>query len=106
MADKQTDTTAGDGPSADELAAAQATVDAGAKAQAKADEAPYYCPGCGRRWTYVRECEGRAEAPHPPILVVSTGELDGEPDATDKDAHAEWAAKLTAAPNSDVLSPR
>lgn len=107
MADAtKTDDTAGSGPSADEIAAAQATVEAGAKAQAKADEAPYYCPGCGRRWAYLRECEGKAEAGHPPILVVSTDELDGEPDPADKDAHKAWADKLTAAPNTDVLAPQ
>ena len=36
----------------------------------------HYCPGCGRLSKYMRECHGRsAEAPHPPIEMVSTEEL-------------------------------
>ncbi len=43
-------------------------------------EAPYYCPGCGRRWNYPTECRGQSPAtPHPPIEVVSTDELSGDP---------------------------
>ena len=43
-------------------------------------EEPYYCPGCGRRYTYMTECRGKSDAaPHPPIVVVSTGELAGDP---------------------------
>ena len=38
----------------------------------------HYCPGCGRLFNYLRECVGRAEAPHPPIEVVSTDELMGD----------------------------
>lgn len=42
---------------------------------------PYYCPGCGRRWNYPTECTGQsAAAPHAPIEVVSTDELDGDPE--------------------------
>lgn len=36
---------------------------------------PYYCPGCGKLYTYQRECRGRPEAVHPPIDVISTDEL-------------------------------
>lgn len=43
------------------------------------DEPPYYCPGCGKRYNYQRECTGRGEAPHPAIDVVSTDELHGDP---------------------------
>lgn len=52
---------------------------------------PFYCPGCGRRWNYPTECRGASEsAPHAPIEVVSTDELDGDPE------------KLTAAPDTSV----
>lgn len=40
----------------------------------------YYCPGCGRRFSFMTECRGRDEAPHPAILVVNTDELDGDPE--------------------------
>lgn len=43
-------------------------------------EHPWYCPGCGRKYDYRRECVGKAEAPHPPIEVVSTDELNGPPE--------------------------
>ena len=52
----------------------------------------HYCPGCGRLYDYQRECNGKPEAPHPPIEVVSTDELR----AGDPVAH-------TAAPNTDKL---
>lgn len=39
------------------------------------DDAPFYCPGCGRRAKYEKECRGSDTAPHPPIDVVSTDEL-------------------------------
>lgn len=40
------------------------------------EAAPFYCPGCGRRWNFLTECEGmNRSAPHPPIEVVSTDEL-------------------------------
>jgi hypothetical protein len=38
----------------------------------------YYCPGCGRQYSYMRECTGRPEAPHAPIELVSTDELSGD----------------------------
>jgi hypothetical protein len=45
-----------------------------------AQDPEYYCPGCGRRWKFLTECRGQsAAAPHPPILVVDTAELDGDP---------------------------
>ena len=45
------------------------------------DDAPFYCPGCGRRYGYQTECRGQSAAlPHPPIEVVSTDELAGDPD--------------------------
>lgn len=44
-------------------------------------ELDFYCPGCGRRYSYMTECRGQsAETPHPPIEVVSTGELTGDPE--------------------------
>lgn len=42
----------------------------------------HYCPGCGNLSTYIRECRGRGEAPHPPIEMVSTEELlSGDPES-------------------------
>jgi len=41
-------------------------------------EAPFYCPGCGRRYQREGECTGTGEQPHQPIEVVSTDELSGE----------------------------
>lgn len=52
------------------------------------DEAEFYCPGCGKRADYRRECRGTPESPHPPIEVVPTSELGGDPE------------KHTAAPNT------
>lgn len=47
----------------------------------KRDDAPFYCPGCGRRFQSQRECRGMSEtAPHQPIETVSTAELDGDPE--------------------------
>lgn len=53
------------------------------------NDEPFYCPGCGRRYGYQRECTGRGEAPHPAIEVVSTDEL-----------HGDDTSKHTAAPNT------
>lgn len=52
----------------------------------------HYCPGCGKLVDYPQQCVGTPQAPHPPIEVVETGELQGE----DPSAH-------TAAPNTDNL---
>lgn len=41
-------------------------------------EKEFYCPGCGRRYEYRRECTGSAEAPHSPIEVIPTAELQGD----------------------------
>jgi len=60
-------------------------------AKTEKDDAPYYCPGCGKRVQYPQQCTGRPEAPHPPIEVVSTEELSGDPE------------KLTAAPSTENL---
>ena len=38
----------------------------------------FYCPGCGALYNRERECNGRGEAPHPPIEVVPTKELTDE----------------------------
>lgn len=46
--------------------------------QAEIGESEYYCPGCGALYSRPRECTGRGEAPHPPIEVVSTDELQGD----------------------------
>ena len=54
-------------------------------------EHSHYCPGCGLLYNYMRECRGRPEAPHPPIDVVTTDELHGDP------------VGHTAAPNTDRL---
>lgn len=46
----------------------------------RTDEPPFYCPGCGRRWNFLTECQGmNPSTPHPPIEVVSTAELAGDP---------------------------
>lgn len=59
----------------------------------KVKDAPFYCPGCGRRYNYQRECVGMSkEAPHQPIEVVSTDEL----------ADGADPAKHTPAPNTTV----
>lgn len=55
------------------------------------EEKEFYCPGCGRRYSYMRECTGTFEAPHPPIELVPTSELKGNP------------ADLTAAPDTEHL---
>lgn len=57
-------------PKKDDLAPeVQARIDAG-----------YYCPGCGRAYTYQRGCTGSAELPHDSIDVVSSKELTGKPE--------------------------
>jgi hypothetical protein len=60
-------------------------------AEPQAEHKPYYCPGCGLQYNYQRECTGKAEAPHPAIDVISTDELNGDPE------------HHTAAPNTDKL---
>lgn len=55
-------------------------------------EAPFYCPGCGRRWNYPTACQGTGTAPHPAIEVVSTDELKSDD-----------PADHTAAPRSDNI---
>lgn len=53
-------------------------------------EQPYYCPGCGKRSKYPRECTGlAADKPHPPIEMIETDELAGDP------------SNHTAAPSTD-----
>jgi len=54
-------------------------------------DAPFYCPGCGLRYNYQQQCSGKPESPHPPLEVVSTDELSGDPD------------KQTAAPSTENL---
>jgi hypothetical protein len=49
-----------------------------ASTQEKKDDAPFYCPGCGKRVQYQQQCTGKPESPHPPIEVVSTDELKGD----------------------------
>lgn len=44
----------------------------------KPKDAPFYCPGCGKRVQYQQTCTGRPDAPHPPIEVVPTDELSGD----------------------------
>ena len=67
------------------------------------DRHDFYCPGCGKLVDYPQRCEGRAEAPHPPIEVVSTDELKNAPDQSDQDAYREWQSKHSAAPSTDTL---
>jgi hypothetical protein len=55
------------------------------------EDAPFYCPGCGKRVQYQQQCTGTPAAPHQPIEVVSTDELSGDPE------------KFTAAPSSENL---
>lgn len=69
-------------PSDEELAAAR-------KEEISAHE--FYCPGCGKLADYRQQCHGRAEAPHQPIEVVPTAELDGP------------AEDHTAAPSTENL---
>lgn len=38
----------------------------------------FYCPACGALYDRERECTGRGEAPHPPLDVISTKELEGD----------------------------
>jgi hypothetical protein len=41
----------------------------------------FYCPGCGSLYDYPQKCNGATPAtPHPPIEVVSTQELAGDPE--------------------------
>jgi hypothetical protein len=65
------------------------------------DRKEFYCPGCGRQYSYMRECTGHAASPHQPIELVPSAELDGEPDRQDRDAYASWAEGVTAAPPTD-----
>lgn len=59
----------------------ETTTDTDTKSDEKVgQEFPYYCPGCGRRWNYQTECVGTPTAPHAPIEVISTDELDGDPE--------------------------
>jgi hypothetical protein len=60
-------------------------------AQSESKDAPYYCPGCGKRGNYPQKCTGRPDAPHPEIEMVSTDELSGDPE------------KQTAAPDTTNL---
>jgi hypothetical protein len=71
--------------------------------KAEIESSPYYCCVCGKTSPYLRECVGPRGANHPPVVVVSTKELQGEPDPLSKDAHAEWAAQHTPAPTTEEL---
>lgn len=65
-------------------------------AEARQDEIAdfeFYCPGCGALYNYQRPCEGRGEAPHPPIEVVPTDEIKG-----DNNVDPERRAEHTPAP--------
>ena len=43
-------------------------------------EHAFYCPGCGKLSKYVKDCTGKAEAPHPPIEMIPVDELlSGDP---------------------------
>jgi len=76
---------------ADDTSAAAATDTAPEPQADDSQDAPYYCPGCGMRYEYRQQCTGRPESPHPPIEVVETGELSGDPE------------NHTPAPNTDNL---
>lgn len=45
----------------------------------QAQEHPYYCPACGRKYDYRQRCKGTDEQPHKACEVVSTDELNGDP---------------------------
>lgn len=42
-------------------------------------DAGFYCPGCGKPYTYLRDCTGTPTAPHPAIEVVPSAELIADP---------------------------
>lgn len=69
-------------------------------ADPKRVEEPYYCPGCGKRVEYRQQCTGTVNAPHQPIEVVSTDELNSAEEKPDGTLHPDG---LTAAPNTDNL---
>lgn len=54
-------------------------------------ETGFYCPGCGARSSYIKDCTGPAAAPHPAIEMVDVAELEGDPE------------KHTPAPSSENL---
>lgn len=56
-------------------------------------EHSHYCIGCGALGKYPQKCEGPAGQPHPPLEMVSTEELAGDP------------ANHTAAPSTDPDFP-
>lgn len=52
-----------------------------ARLQAIADSS-HYCPGCGALGKYAQKCDGSGSPsghPHPPLEMVSTDELGGDP---------------------------
>lgn len=45
----------------------------------------HYCPGCGELYNYAQQCSGPAGGQqHPPLEVVSTEELGGDPESFTK----------------------
>lgn len=60
------------------------------KSTDKSDDAPFYCPGCGRRFNYMTACRGMSDtAPHPEIEVVSTDEIGGDKETAAPDTGGE-----------------
>jgi len=61
-------------------------------------EHEYYCPACGNLVHYQQQCTGAPGAlPHPPVEVVSTQELAGDP--------AKHTPAPASAPESVVVIP-
>jgi len=63
-----------------------------ARLEAIADSS-HYCPGCGALGKYAQKCTGPAGSGHPPIEMVTTDELGGDPE------------KHTPAPSTDPDQP-
>ena len=72
-------------------------------AQPQRNDAPFYCPSCGRRYNYPTACTGPAgsAAGHPAVEVVSTDELQHE---HDPDADPGQPGYHTPAAPSDGVS--
>lgn len=56
-------------------------------------ENTHYCPGCGKLGKYAQQCTGPVGSGHPPLEMVSTDELGGDPE------------KHTRAPSTDPDRP-
>lgn len=75
--------------------------DASQEANRDRKDAPFYCPGCGKRVEYQQQCQGKPESPHPPMEVVSTDELYGAD--YNPDAKPGESGYRTPAPSTENL---